>query len=716
MRRKSQAFIQIAFGVLFMLWCSHSWSQGASRLDSIKTALEASNDKSERLLLLIDLGEVYSHSSDDSLYPIAKEIISLSDELNDVCSKSTGYFYCGNYYADNGDIDGAIDNYQKCLDIRQKSCSKERIASVLMVIGNMFGHKGDYENAYAYYFQSLDIYESVNDYSGAAQLYSNLSVLDNERGDFQSSLKNVEKALQSESKNQSVDTINLGNIYNNFGTIYQAQEKYDTAIYYFNKAMKLYQKKGHKSGLSHGFNNIGICYYFNGHADSTMAYFKKSLEIRKEIGDFRSISQSYNNISILYYYQENYPLATVYADSSLELALKGGFKEEISEAYLNKYDIYFEWGEYYDACINLQLYGTYTDSIRTEEGERAIAFLETKYETVKKEKELEEKNQALMLSEASSKRKNLILFGGGFILFLLAWFARSTYSKNKITKAQNAIIAEQKLMVEEKQTEILDSIRYAKRIQEALLKSEEHESSHLPEHFVIFKPKDIVSGDFYWVHEVDDYLYLAVADCTGHGVPGGFLTMLGASFLNEIISKESTLKPAQILDELRSRMVKELSQTGEIGENRDGMDISLIRLNLKTLEAQWSGANNPLWIIKNKEHETKVLSEKVHVHQDLVEIRPDKQPIGHHWVMTPFTNHEFQLEKGDTFYLFSDGFADQFGGEKGKKLKYKNKKEILLAIKAMSMAEKKKHLNEFFQKWKGDYEQIDDVCLVGMQV
>ena len=286
---------------------------------------------------------------------------------------------------------------------------------------------------------------------------------------------------------------------------------------------------------------------------------------------------------------------------------------------------------------------------------------------------------------------------------------------NKATieiRQQKEAVEEQKEVIEEKQKEIIDSINYAQRIQEALLKSEENESPHLPPHFMLFKPKDIVSGDFYWALEKQGHLYLTAADCTGHGVPGAFLTMLGTSFLNEINAHEELLAPAEILNKLRERIINELSQTGAAGENKDGMDMSLARIDLTGLgnglqhgkvELQWAGANNPLWVIRKDSTE-------------LLEIKANKQPIGHHTDMRPFDNHVVQLYPGDGFYLFSDGFPDQFGGPKGKKFKYRPFKQLLIDSFHKPPEEQKAILDRAFEEWKGDLEPVDDVVVIGVML
>ncbi len=272
--------------------------------------------------------------------------------------------------------------------------------------------------------------------------------------------------------------------------------------------------------------------------------------------------------------------------------------------------------------------------------------------------------------------------------------------KEKVELA-NELISEQKKVVEEKNKDILDSIYYAKRIQDAMLKTEEKTNPHLPKHFVLFMPKDIVSGDFYWAVEKHDYWYVAAVDCTGHGVPGAFMSMLGMSFLNDIVTDGQHLTPAEILDQLRNKIITELRQTGESGGNKDGMDISVIRLNLKTNELQWAGANNPILLIENNQ---------------LTEIKPDKQPIGYYPGARPFTNHTIPFGPGTTLYIFTDGYTDQFGGPDGKKFKIKQLKEFLLANHTLPMDHQKEILKNSFTDWKGTLEQIDDVCVIGVRI
>lgn len=247
---------------------------------------------------------------------------------------------------------------------------------------------------------------------------------------------------------------------------------------------------------------------------------------------------------------------------------------------------------------------------------------------------------------------------------------------------------------------ITDSIHYALRIQTALLPSLELFSDRL-DHFVLYKPRDIVSGDFYWVAEIDSRLMIISADCTGHGVPGAFMSMLGVSFLNEIILNKGIIQPDQVINALREEIIRALKQQESASELKDGLDISVCFLDQEKRSLQFAGALSPLWIISNGK---------------LTEIKGDKMPVAIHDTMKPFTNHWVDLKQGDTFYIFSDGFADQFGGPNQKKYLSKNFKKTLGELQEKSMYEQGAELDSVFEEWRKDIEQIDDVTVIGVRV
>ncbi|UKN03691.1 SpoIIE family protein phosphatase [Paracrocinitomix mangrovi] len=270
-------------------------------------------------------------------------------------------------------------------------------------------------------------------------------------------------------------------------------------------------------------------------------------------------------------------------------------------------------------------------------------------------------------------------------------------------KERTSEIELQKHVIEEKQTEILDSINYAQRIQKALLATDEMLSQHLKDYFVFFQPKDIVSGDFYWATPSnDDQFIIVTADSTGHGVPGAIMSMLNISCLEKATETAQLTEPAQILDFTRAKIIETLAKDGSKEGGKDGMDCSLIKFDLKNLELTYAAAHNGLWIIRNNE---------------LMEFKSDKMPVGKHaFDSTPFTQTTIQLEKGDIVYTFTDGYPDQFGGDKGKKFKYKSLKKLLLELHHLPMNAQKEALIDHFNIWKGDLEQLDDVCVIGVKI
>jgi len=234
------------------------------------------------------------------------------------------------------------------------------------------------------------------------------------------------------------------------------------------------------------------------------------------------------------------------------------------------------------------------------------------------------------------------------------------------------------------------------------LPPEEWIKKSLPEHFILFLPKDIVSGDFYWASSFEDNFIIAAVDCTGHGVPGAFMSMLGIAFLNEIVNKNRSLKANEILNQLRDYTIKALHQTGKDGEAVDGMDMSLCIVNKNKMSLQYSGANNPVWILRNNE---------------IIEIQADKTPIGIYRDDTnSFTNNIIEIHKNDIIYLFTDGYVDQFGGLNNRKIGKTNFQKLLLDIKKLSIAHQKDALNSYFARWQGTNKQIDDVLVIGIKI
>jgi serine phosphatase RsbU (regulator of sigma subunit) len=279
--------------------------------------------------------------------------------------------------------------------------------------------------------------------------------------------------------------------------------------------------------------------------------------------------------------------------------------------------------------------------------------------------------------------------------------------KHEEVVLQKVEIQSQKDTLEEKNREITDSINYAKNIQSAFIPSEQKFNSYFKDSFVLFKPKDIVSGDFYWVHKKNNHTFYVTADCTGHGVPGGFMTMLGLSFLEEIVAGKNIQDPAEILNLMRDKIINTLNQTGNFGQNKDGMDITVCCIDEVKNELIFSSANNDIYLIRN--------NPQAEGGKDFFEYKANRQPCGYSELNKPFTKQVIPLIEGDCIYTFTDGFADQFGGPKGKKFRYKQFEQMLLKNSHLGFSAQKNILNQANDGWKGSLEQVDDILVIGIK-
>ncbi|MBI5541059.1 MAG: SpoIIE family protein phosphatase [Bacteroidia bacterium] len=430
-----------------------------------------------------------------------------------------------------------------------------------------------------------------------------------------------------------------------------------------------------------------------------------------------------------------YSKAIEYAYKGLKIAKEIGALDDEKESYQYLSYSYDSLGNYKKAFEYHKLYSTTKDSLFNAEKNKQITEMETRYQTEKKQQEIEKQNLLLEKKDVEIKKqaiqRNSFIIGAGLLLVLaFVIYGRYrqkkkaneliTYKNQELEQAneeicvqrdeietQRDIVIKQKEHIEEINVQITDSIHYAKYIQGAVLPDSDYLREILGEHFILFKPRDIVSGDFYWAAKIKQWLIFIVADCTGHGVPGAFMSMLGISFLNEIISKDEVTQANHVLNYLRVHVIESLKQKGILGEQQDGMDIALCALNTDTLELQYAGANNPLYIIRKNQ-------------TNLDEIKGDKMPIGIHQNMQPFTNHITKLHKGDTLYLMSDGYKDQIGGEKEKKFLSKRLKELILSITNESMEQQCKILDNTIEDWitghKEKYEQTDDITVLGIKI
>ncbi|MFL5752063.1 MAG: tetratricopeptide repeat protein [Bacteroidia bacterium] len=705
---------------LLLVFCINAAAQRQERLDSLLQLIKAldkkpssSKNDTVKINALNILGREVINTGDlekaDSLSRIA---LKLGEKNNFKRGIVRSLNTIGIVYFYKGEYTKALSYYEKALKLAEQLGDKRSIAANLGNFGIVYDEQGSYPEALDYYFRALRIYEELGDKSGIAKNLGNIGNVYLNQGDYDKALEYYFRSLKlaEEAGYKQAVANTLGNI----GGAYYGKKENEKALEYHFRALKINEEIGDRSGISRNYGNIGIAYDEQGNFPRSLEYYLKALHINQDLGNKGGEELTLGNIGSLFIKQKKYREGEDYLNKALNIAKEIGDLDGQKEWLQNLSDLYVKQDKWKPAMEKYKQYVAARDSIFNEENTKSSVRAEMNFEfekiamadSVKNAEERKVKDAAIQAQEAQLKQERTqrySLYGGLALVLVFSFFL---FNRFKVTNRQKKEIEHQKLLVEEKNKEVMDSINYAKRIQEALLKEQEHVTSHLPEHFVLFKPKDIVSGDFYWGMEKQEHWYLCVADCTGHGVPGAFMSMLGIAYLNEINGTEDLLSPSAILDKLREKIVKELKQSGESGESKDGMDISLIRLNLKTNELEWAGANNPLWIIRQKTGESGILEE----------FKPDKQPIGFTINAKAFSNHTIPLHSGDSVYLFSDGYADQFGGAKGKKFKYKQLAETVNSSVSLNMNEQKQLLAQRFEDWKGKLEQVDDVLVIGVRV
>ncbi|MGE0560768.1 MAG: tetratricopeptide repeat protein [Flavobacteriales bacterium] len=569
------------------------------------------------------------------------------------------------------------------------------LAGAINNIGVNYEQQGNLVDAILFFHKSLKIQEYFNDYDGAATTLNNIGTIYNALDNHEKTLEYFNKSLKI--REQIADKKGIAQSLNNIGSILYNEKDLSKALNCFERSYDLYREINDKEGMAYSLSNMGNIYDIMKY-DRGLSYHQRSLKIRQEIGDKKGEAFGLVNVSESFLIFNRIDEAYIYAKKALELSISIGYPDNIQKSSYILSKIYKQKSDYSSALNYYEMSVQMKDSIRSEETNRASYKLQTKYEFEKQQavKDAEHNKQMEIIAERGEKQK-IITYSIALGLILVLMFSIFVFNRLQITKRQKTIIEEQKKIVEVKQQEILDSINYAKRIQAAILPSERIINEMLPQNFVYYKPKDIVAGDFYWVESTSNTILFAAADCTGHGVPGAMVSVVCNNALNRSVREFNLVDPGEILDKTREIVIQEFQKSD--ADVKDGMDISLCLIQNNKLK--WAGANNPLWIYRNNE---------------LIEIKPNKQPVGKAELLKNFNTHEFELQKNDTLYVFTDGYSDQFGGEKGKKFKTSRLKEKLQSIQDMSMEKQKDFLHEMFENWKGSLEQVDDVCIIGVRI
>ena len=604
--------------------------------------------------------------------------------------------------------DKIVNNLDKCLfiykNLHESNVFKNndlKTAEIIDKLALVTYLKGNANESFILRKKSIELFDKVKDYRQKATAMASLAY-ESKRVDLKSSLRVMREAIVILESNKFFNDLTA--CYDNFGVLYEMNNELDTAMFYYNKALKLKQDIKDSVGIPYSLNNIAGIFFLKNNYNEGLKIIEQSNQIRLRMSDYIGICWNEFSLGEMYMSKKDFLNAEKHIRQSLSLAVKHAYPELIARNTNYLSAIMANKKQFDSAYVMFNRYFLLNDSLHNIQKQKQLIEMQTVYDTEKKAFLIESLNSENKLKETElEKKKSTVYFLAIIVLLMVVagvFIVRAYRQKNtanKIISIQKIEAEKQNEIIKEKQKEIVDSINYAKRIQNALLAHDSFLDKIIPAHFVFFQPKDIVSGDFYWATEHNQFVYLAVCDSTGHGVPGAFMSLLNIGFLSEAIKERNISAPSKILDYVRARLVQSLTSD----EQKDGMDAILVCFDKSTNKITYAAANNAPVLCKNN---------------DIISLEYDKMPVGKGERDEPFRLFELNAGPGNILYLYTDGYADQFGGPKGKKFKYKQLNELLLNVSTQALAHQKQILQENHLKWKGDLEQVDDICIIGIKI
>ena len=688
------------------------------------------NDKKNYSEALYNIGLTYHEFQNyDSARFFYHKALKIDSEENEsfalICTSMSQSFKM------NSRFDSSLFYANKALDIYQKSDNKNKIGRIYLLIGVIYRSMGIYDKATDYQMKALKIKEEIGDKLGQAQCLGNLATICYDQGDLDKTLDFTKKCIKlfEELNNEE----GLATSYSLLAGILMAKNLPEEAIKYFNKTLITYEKINFPTGIASVYGNLAIIYESLNDFIKAKESFNKAIEVSHNAEDLLSETIAYINLASFYNKTKEYSLSIETAKKALKIAenINALDEQRLANDVLSK--AYFNTNDFKNAYLALDQTMLFKDSIYNNEKLKQINQLQIEYETENKENEIKLLNKENQLNEIKvfAKDKELrshrlfiliIVFGIivlAIFLFVVFRLYRQKIRNNSILEVKNIEINQQKetLQIQSeklsvtvkdlqiKNSKITERINYAKTIQTAIMPSEIFFKENFKDYFVFFRPKDIVSGDFYWSSEIDNNIFVAVGDCTGHGVPGAFMSMIGNTLLNQIVNEKKIINPAQILNELNQGIVFSLEQHGDSDfSGDDGMDITICLINKNQKEITIAAANHESLLIIDGKSEL---------------FEGSFFAIGKEFgksIEKEFQNQSFKYNDSAKIYLFSDGYYDQFGGPQNKRF---NKSQIVRLLNEnsnLSFSEQCLKINEAFESWKGNKKQTDDILILGLNI
>jgi len=689
-----------------------------------------------------NLGSVYFRTGEsDSAMNYQQESYDIRRQFNDSLGMSSSLINMGNIYLYQTNLPKAVECYSQALTFIDTTLITRDLATIVNNLGNVYNRQGNYSKALLFYQQALKIYEGLGDKKGSAFAYNNAALIHFETNNFTQALDYHLKALSL--MNELGDKNGISDSYFYLGRIYHQTQDYQNAMAHFFKALAIKKKINDVNGMADCYQNIGVIHQDLRKNDSALFYFRKSMITYTNSSNRYGEATALNNIATLFLSSKRYEKAFSYAKECYSLARSYGGLMEQMDATLTMSRAKEKLGNTGEALSLFKQYNQLKDSIFDQDKTKAILELEAKYQTEKKQNEIENQNLLLAKRELEiqsaeqqyilqKKIRNLLILTASILILLLIWIGRNLFSIKKMNQTlkiqkretqeknneleklnveleaqrdrieeQNTILLEQKNQLEIIHRHLTGSIQYAEYIQRAVLPSETYMKSILKESFVLYQPKEAVGGDFYWVHESNNRIFVALGDCTGHGVPGGFLTMLGISFLKEIAnSLTSETLAGEILDKLRTLIIESLHQKGAYAEQADGIDMALTIFDKNKNQLQFAGARG-IGILLGA--------------NDTTLLKGDRMSLSFSPRMNEFNTQFIEFNPNDIIYLYTDGFVDQFNSENEK---FGRRRLIDLCLKEHQKPfnKQKEIFYQTFMDWKGNFEQIDDAMVLAYKL
>ena len=690
----------------------------------------------------------FQHGFNEKAIDLGNSLFLLGSEISDTLSMVIAQLSVGNAHITTGQYPNAVESYQKALHLSRAWNDSEQIARVLQNLGIVHYYMGHLSQAATYTHEALSIYSKLNNRLGEASCMVTLGNVVSDQENLSRAMIYYNQALALfEELNHDVGIFNS---ILNIGTIYLSQSKYQEAVEKFAEARNMAQKINDLQGVVRCLHNLGMGHSRLGNPELAMRYYHEALEIARH-NNFRHLeANTLTNMAGVNNDQGRFEQALILARRGLLLSQEIQSIDDQLHSYRNIFRAYEGQGYFYKALEYHKLFKTFNDSLHRIESRREVSQLEALYKNQQMQQEVELKNsmlekQTLELSQQALSLKQQVMYRNVLItgIVLLTIIAGSIYISLKRRKWLNKLITQQKeeierinetlliknseialhrdeiinqkRIIEEKNATLISSIRYAQSIQNALLPNFTSLEESFAEYFLIYEPKEIVSGDFFWISRQNGVTLLAVADSTGHGVPGAFMSMLGISFLNEFIARQKYHSPGQLLDEMRKYIIGSLHQQDNNFCHQDGFEMALVAIDPNANTITFAGARMPVYIAS--ERPIIINGKPTNAHgASLHKIKADHMPLALHKKMKPFSNQTIIVNPGDVLYLMTDGFADQFSCKSGERFTSQRLTSLLAEIQHLPLYTQKVTLIESLQIWKEEGEQVDDITVLGLRL